>query len=123
MQQSPPRQRLSSNAAPGGLSLLEAASLPENYFTVWHNVFERGRLREGEVFLVHGGSSGIGVAAIQLAKVFGATVATTVGNPAKAAFCRDIGADHVIPQQGNGSVLPELRNDCHARQVQPGYRL
>ncbi len=81
---------------PRGLSLLEAASLPENYFTVWHNVFERGRLREGETFLVHGGSSGIGQAAIQLAKAFGATVITTVGNAAKAAFCRDIGADYVI---------------------------
>jgi NADPH2:quinone reductase len=81
---------------PRGLSLLEAASLPENYFTVWHNVFERGRLREGETFLVHGGSSGIGQAAIQLAKAFGATVVTTVGNAAKAAFCRDIGADYVI---------------------------
>jgi putative PIG3 family NAD(P)H quinone oxidoreductase len=81
---------------PRGLSLLEAASLPENYFTVWHNVFERGRLREGETFLVHGGSGGIGQAAIQLAKAFGATVITTVGNAAKAAFCRDIGTDYVI---------------------------
>jgi NADPH2:quinone reductase len=81
---------------PRGLSLLEAASLPENYFTVWHNVMERGRLREGETFLVHGGSSGIGQAAIQLAKAFGATVFTTVGNAAKVAFCRDLGADHVI---------------------------
>jgi putative PIG3 family NAD(P)H quinone oxidoreductase len=81
---------------PRGLSQLEAASLPENYFTVWHNVFERGRLREGETFLVHGGSGGIGQAAIQVAKAFGATVITTVGNAAKAAFCRDIGADYVI---------------------------
>jgi putative PIG3 family NAD(P)H quinone oxidoreductase len=81
---------------PRGLSLLEAASLPENYFTVWHNVMERGRLREGETFLVHGGSSGIGQAAIQLAKAFGATVFTTVGNAAKVVFCRDLGADHVI---------------------------
>ncbi len=94
---------------PGGLSLLEAASLPENYFTVWHNVFERGRLREGEVFLVHGGSSGIGLAAIQLAKVFGATVATTVGNPAKAAFCRDIGADHVIDYREQDFVAEVAR--------------
>jgi putative PIG3 family NAD(P)H quinone oxidoreductase len=81
---------------PEGLSLLEAASLPENYFTVWHNVFERGRLASGETFLVHGGSSGIGLTAIQLAKAFGATVFTTVGNDEKARFCRDIGADHVI---------------------------
>jgi NADPH2:quinone reductase len=81
---------------PHGLSLLEAASLPENYFTVWHNVFERGRLREGETLLVHGGSSGIGLSAIQLAKAFGATVITTVGNADKAAYCRGIGADHAI---------------------------
>ena len=81
---------------PRGLSLLEAASLPENYFTVWHNVFERGRLREGETLLVHGGSSGIGLASIQLAKAFRASVVTTVGNAEKAAFCRGIGADQVI---------------------------
>src|SRR5438132_12095275 len=74
---------------PGGLSLLEAASLPENYFTVWHNVFERGALRQGETLLVHGGSSGIGLAAIQLAKAFGAKVITTVGSADKAAYCRD----------------------------------
>src|SRR5258708_29502450 len=61
---------------PRGLSVLEAASLPENYFTVWHNVFERGALREGETLLVHGGSSGIGPAAIQLAKAVGASVIT-----------------------------------------------
>ena len=81
---------------PRGLSVLEAASLPENYFTVWHNVFERGRLQEGESLLVHGGSGGIGLCAIQLAKAFGATVITTVGNADKAAYCRDIGADHAI---------------------------
>jgi putative PIG3 family NAD(P)H quinone oxidoreductase len=81
---------------PAGLSMRDAASLPETYFTVWHNVFERGRLESGETFLVHGGSSGIGLAAIQLAKAFGATVITTVGNAEKAAFCRGIGADHVI---------------------------
>ena len=81
---------------PPGVSLLEAASLPENYFTVWHNVFERGHLANGETFLVHGGSSGIGLTAIQLAKAFGATVFTTVGNDEKARFCRSIGADHVI---------------------------
>ena len=81
---------------PDGLSMLEAASLPENYFTVWHNVFERGRLQRGESLLVHGGSSGIGLTAIQLAKAFSATVYTTVGNARKAEFCRSIGADHVI---------------------------
>lgn len=81
---------------PRGLSVLEAASLPENYFTVWHNVFERGHLREGETLLVHGGSSGIGLAAIQLAKAFGANVITTVGSAEKAAHCRGAGADHAL---------------------------
>jgi putative PIG3 family NAD(P)H quinone oxidoreductase len=81
---------------PRGLSPLEAASLPENYFTVWHNVFERGRLERGQTFLVHGGSSGIGLAAIQLAKAFAVTVITTVGTAEKAAYCQGIGADHAI---------------------------
>jgi putative PIG3 family NAD(P)H quinone oxidoreductase len=78
---------------PRGLSPLEAASLPENYFTVWHNVFERGALEAGETLLVHGGSSGIGLAAIQLAKAFGARVITTVGSAQKAEACRRAGAD------------------------------
>ena len=81
---------------PHGLSAVEAASLPENYFTVWNNVFDRVHLRAGETILIHGGTSGIGLTAIQLAKSFGATVFTTVGSADKAAFCRDIGADHVI---------------------------
>jgi putative PIG3 family NAD(P)H quinone oxidoreductase len=81
---------------PAGLSLLEAASLPENYFTVWHNVFERGALKRGETLLVHGGSSGIGLTAIQLAKAFAAQVITTVGNGDKADACRRLGADHAI---------------------------
>jgi len=81
---------------PARMSLLDAASLPENYFTVWNNVFDRGHLRAGETFLVHGGSSGIGLTAIQLAKAFGATVFTTVGSEEKAVFCRGVGADHVI---------------------------
>src|SRR5690606_17774795 len=81
---------------PTGLSLLEAASLPENYFTVWSNVFDRARLQPGEHILIHGGSSGIGLTAIQLAKAFGATVYTTVGNDEKAEYCRNIGADHVF---------------------------
>ncbi|MCH2338499.1 NAD(P)H-quinone oxidoreductase [Pseudomonas sp. NPDC047963] len=81
---------------PAGLSLLEAAALPETYFTVWSNVFERGRLQPGEAFLVHGGSSGIGLTAIQLAKQFGATVFTTVGSSEKADACRRAGADRVI---------------------------
>ena len=81
---------------PGGLSLEEAASLPENFFTVWNNVFDRAHLHGGEWFLVHGGTSGIGLCAIQLAKAFGATVITTAGTPEKKKFCLDIGADHAI---------------------------
>jgi putative PIG3 family NAD(P)H quinone oxidoreductase len=81
---------------PAGLSLVEAASLPENYFTVWHNVFERGSLKTGETLLVHGGSSGIGLTAIQLAKAFGAGVITTVGSAEKAEACRRLGADHAL---------------------------
>jgi NADPH2:quinone reductase len=81
---------------PAGLSLLEAASLPENYFTVWTNVFDRGRLAEGEAFLVHGGSSGIGLTAIQLARARGAKVYTTVGSAEKAQACVAHGADAAI---------------------------
>ena len=81
---------------PAGLSMLEAAGVPENFFTVWVNVFDTCKLKAGESLLVHGGSSGIGLTAIQLAKAFGATVFTTVGNDEKAAFCRNIGADHVF---------------------------
>lgn len=81
---------------PRGLSLLQASVLPETCFTVWTNVFERGRLAAGEQFLVHGGSSGIGMTAIQLAKAHGARVLTTVGNAQKAQACREAGADVVI---------------------------
>ena len=81
---------------PSGLSMLEAAGVPENFFTVWVNVFDTCKLTAGESLLVHGGSSGIGLTAIQLAKAFGATVFTTVGNDEKAAFCKAIGADHVF---------------------------
>lgn len=81
---------------PAGLSMLQAAAIPENYFTVWTNVFERGRLAAGETFLVHGGSSGIGLTAIQLAKARGATVYTTVGNAGKARACLELGADVAI---------------------------
>lgn len=82
--------------SPRDLTLLEAASLPENYFTVWNNLFDRVHLEAGETVLIHGGSGGIGLAAIQLAKAFGATPITTVGSADKAAFCRGIGAAHVI---------------------------
>lgn len=81
---------------PSGLTLLQAAALPENYFTVWTNVFERGKLQAGEVFLVHGGSSGIGLTAIQLAKAFGARVICTVGNEEKIRACLAAGADLAI---------------------------
>ena len=81
---------------PRGLSLEQAGSLPETHFTVWNNVFDRAHLKKGESFLVHGGTSGIGITAIQLAKSFGATVFTTAGSTEKVAFCRSIGADHAI---------------------------
>ena len=81
---------------PTGLSLEQAAAIPENYFTVWTNVFDRGGLKAGETFLVHGGTSGIGVTAIQLAKAFGATVLATVGSDEKAKACRELGADIAI---------------------------
>ena len=81
---------------PKGFSLLQAASLPENFFTVWTNVFDRGGLKAGESFMVHGGSSGIGLTAIQLAKAFGAKVFTTVGNAEKVAACKLYGADLVL---------------------------
>jgi NADPH2:quinone reductase len=93
---------------PRGLSMLEAAALPENFFTVWVNVFDTCKLKAGESFLVHGGSSGIGLSAIQLAKAFGATVFTTVGNEEKAAFCKQIGADHAINYK-NQDFLAEIQ--------------
>lgn len=81
---------------PKGYRAVQAAALPETFFTVWHNVFQRGRLQAGESFLVHGGSSGIGTVAIQLAKAFGATVYTTAGSAAKCQACLDLGADRAI---------------------------
>mgnify|MGYP001821999898 CR=1 FL=1 len=81
---------------PAGLSLVEAAALPETFFTVWTNVFERGRLRAGETLLVHGGSSGIGVAAIQMARAMGARVFVTAGSDEKCAACAALGAEIAI---------------------------
>ena len=78
------------------LPMIEAAAIPETFFTVWHNVFERGHLKAGETLLVHGGSSGIGTTAIQLAKNFGARVIVTAGSEEKCAACRDLGADTAI---------------------------
>ncbi len=82
--------------APRGLSDVEAASLPETFFTVWSNVFDRARLQPGETLLVQGGTSGIGVTAIQLAKAAGATVIVTAGSDEKCAACLALGADHAI---------------------------
>lgn len=81
---------------PAGLDMVQAAALPETLFTVWHNVFERGQLKTGERFLVHGGAGGIGTTAIQLAKALGATVFTTAGGTAKCQACRELGADRAI---------------------------
>ena len=81
---------------PKPLSLAEAAGIPETFFTVYDNVFSRGALKPGETFLVHGGSSGIGSTAIQLAKHFGATVFTTAGSAEKVEFCKKLGADVAI---------------------------
>jgi NADPH:quinone reductase len=81
---------------PRGLTPIEAAAIPETFFTVWHNAFERGRLRAGETLLIHGGSSGIGTTAIQLAKAFGARVVTTAGSAEKCDACRRLGADVAV---------------------------
>ncbi|HLO95534.1 MAG TPA: NAD(P)H-quinone oxidoreductase, partial [Burkholderiaceae bacterium] len=114
-------------------TMAEAASLPETFFTVWSNVFERAGLKGGESLLVHGGSSGIGVTAIQLAKAFGARVLVTVGNAAKAQACLQLGADVAInyreqdfvaevkaATQGRGVdvILDMVAGDYVARDVQ-----
>ncbi|WP_300547962.1 NAD(P)H-quinone oxidoreductase [Roseovarius sp.] len=81
---------------PSGMGLKEAACLPETCFTVWSNVFQRGGLKAGERFLVHGGSSGIGTTAIQLAREFGARIFTTAGSDDKCKVCEDLGAERAI---------------------------
>ena len=81
---------------PKGFSMVEAAALPETFMTVWHNVFQRGALKSGETILIHGGSSGIGTAAIMLAKAFGAKVIVTAGSPQKCEACKKLGADFAI---------------------------
>jgi NADPH:quinone reductase len=95
---------------PKGFSLVEAAAVPETYFTVWSNVFDRGRLAEGETLLVHGGSSGIGTTAIQLAKAFGSRVFTTAGSADKCEACERLGADRAInyKTEDYGAVIKEL---------------
>jgi NADPH2:quinone reductase len=85
---------------PKGYDAIRAAALPETYFTVWANLFGHGRLTAGETVLIHGGTSGIGVTAIQLAKAFGATVYATAGSAAKVAACLELGADAAIDYRG-----------------------
>lgn len=94
---------------PRGWSDVEAAGLPETFFTVWSNVFDRGRLQAGETLLVHGGASGIGVAAIQMARAFGARVIVTVGSRDKAAACLRLGAEHAILYREHDFVAEVLR--------------
>ena len=118
---------------PHGLSDIEAASLPETFFTVWSNVFDRGRLQAGESLLVQGGTSGIGVTAIQLGRAFGATVIATAGSDEKCAACLSLGANHAIPYksqdfaaevqritEGRGVdvVLDMVAGDYVAREVE-----
>lgn len=118
---------------PAGLSDIEAASLPETFFTVWSNVFDRGRLQPGETLLVQGGTSGIGVTAIQLAKAAGARVIATAGSDDKCAACVALGADHAINYRthdfvaevkrltdGKGAnvVLDMVAGDYVARELQ-----
>ncbi|OWQ45540.1 NAD(P)H-quinone oxidoreductase [Roseateles noduli] len=101
---------------PAGWSMVEAASLPETFFTVWSNVFERARLQPGESLLVHGGSSGIGVTAIQLAKALGSTVLVTVGNADKAKACLALGADVAINYRDQDFV-EEVKTATNGRGV------
>ena len=86
---------------PEKISLEHAAGIPETFFTVWTNVFERGQLKSGETLLVHGGSSGIGTTSIQLGKAFGATVYTTAGTQEKCEYCKNLGADAAINYNEN----------------------
>jgi NADPH:quinone reductase len=90
---------------PDGLSAIEAAAIPETFLTVWHNVFERGALKSGETLFVHGGSSGIGTAAIQLGKAFGARVIITAGSAEKCEACRKLGADVAVNYRSEDFVV------------------
>jgi putative PIG3 family NAD(P)H quinone oxidoreductase len=94
---------------PSSLTLEQAAVLPETFFTVWHNVFERSRLQKGETLLVHGGSSGIGTTAILLGKAFDARVIVTAGSAQKCAACRELGADVAINYREGDFVEATLR--------------
>lgn len=101
---------------PSGLSMAEAACIPETFMTVWHNVFERGALMAGESFLVHGGSSGIGTTAIQLAAQFGARVFATAGSDEKCAYCEDLGAELAINYK-TASFADEVKAATSGRGV------
>ena len=101
---------------PKGMSLKEAACLPETYFTVWSNVFQRGGLQAGERFLVHGGSSGIGTTAIQLASVFGARVFATAGSQAKCDACSALGAEVALNYKDQDFV-EVMRQECGANLI------
>ncbi|MGN6357548.1 MAG: NAD(P)H-quinone oxidoreductase [Novosphingobium sp.] len=101
---------------PAGLSLAEAAALPETLFTVWHNVFERGWVTDGETILVHGGTSGIGTMTIQLGKLFGVTVIVTCGGPEKCARALEIGAAHAIDYKA-GDFVEEVKRITAGRGV------
>ncbi|WP_201987287.1 NAD(P)H-quinone oxidoreductase [Hymenobacter rubidus] len=113
---------------PPGLSMVEAAALPETVFTVWHNVFQRGALQPGETLLVHGGSSGIGTTAIQLARALGSHVAITAGDDAKCSACLELGADwainyktqdfeQVLNEQGVDVILDMIGGDYIAKNL------
>ncbi len=97
---------------PQGLTMVQAAAIPETYFTVWSNLFDMGHLKSNETILIHGGSSGIGVTAIQFAKAFGAKVITTVGSSKKAERCLELGADVAIEykDQDYEEVILKLTN-------------
>lgn len=104
-------------AMPKTLSLIEAGAMPETLMTVWHNVFERGGLKSGETLLIHGGSSGIGTMAIQLAKAFGAKVIVTVGSQDKADACLKLGADRAINYKTQDFVA-EVKEATEGRGVE-----
>ncbi len=101
---------------PKGLDLIQAASLPETFFTVWSNVFERAHLQPGETLLVHGGASGIGATAIQLAQALGSRVFVTVGNNEKVEVCKTLGAEQAINYR-ESDFVKEIREATHGRGV------
>lgn len=96
---------------PGGLDFIQAASLPETFFTVWLDVFDIGALKPGETLLVHGGSSGIGITAIQLAKALGSRVYVTAGSPQKCEACRKLGADMAVDYRVSDFETAFVKND------------